>query len=164
MSFTSFWSDVIATTLGGIALTFFFFLAKEKVFPLPRLAGRWYMEQLTRNTAYIPYTDMVLRYVVMLWREGSKIEGTAEKIYENSSTGERSYSEKNRTRAIVSGHVEKNYFGKDKIYLHVVEDGHGRESTHFYDLVMDGSNKISGTFASMVADQDGTVKWQREPF
>lgn len=164
MSFASFWPDVIATVVGGIALTLLFFLAKEKWFPLPPLTGRWYLEQLTQNTAYAPYAGMILRYVVMLWREGNRVEGTAEKIYEKSSTGERAFVGTNRTRATISGYVEKKYLGQDKIYVHVVEDGHGRESTHHYDLVMTGADTMSGTFASMVADQDGLVKWQREPF
>lgn len=107
---------------------------------------------------------MILRYVVMLWREGNRVEGTAEKIYEKSTNGERAFVGTNRTRATISGYVEKRYFGQDKIYLHVVEDGHGRESTHYYDLTMTDVNKMSGTFESMVADQEGTTKWQRKSF
>jgi len=164
MSFASFWSDVIATFVGGVALTLLFFFVKEKWFPPPQLTGRWYLEQLTQNTAHDPYVGMILRYVVMLCSEGNRVEGTAEKIYEKSSTGERSFAGTNRTRATVSGYVERKYLGKDKIYLHVVEDGHGRKSTHFYDLVVNGADTMNGTFVSMVADQDGLVKWQRVPF
>ncbi|MGV3629115.1 MAG: hypothetical protein ACO1PN_15665 [Betaproteobacteria bacterium] len=164
MSFESFLSDLIATVVGGIALTLLFFFAKEKLFPPPHLTGRWYLEQLTSNTAYSPYAGMILRYVVMLWREGNRVEGTAEKIYEKSTNGERAFVGTNRTRATISGYVEKRYFGQDKIYLHVVEDGHGRESTHYYDLTMTDVNKMSGTFESMVADQEGTTKWQRKSF
>lgn len=107
---------------------------------------------------------MILRYVVMLWREGNRIKGTAEKIYENSSTGERFYEEQNRTRGVVEGFVQKNYFSKDRVVLHVVEDGHGRESTNFYDLIVDSDNKMTGDFSSMVANQDGEAKWQRHEF
>lgn len=164
MSFVSFLSDLIATVVGGIILALLFFLAKEKWFPPPYLTGRWYLEQLTNNTAYKPYAGMILRYLVMLWREGNKIEGTAEKIYEKSSNGERAFVGANRTRATISGYVEKRYLGRDKIYLHVVEDGHGRESTHYYDLVVTGADTMSGKFASMVADQEGLARWQREPF
>lgn len=164
MSFASFWADILATVLGGIALAVLFFLAKERLFPLPKLTGRWYLEQTTQTTAYRPYVGMILRYVVMLWREGNRVEGTAEKIYENSSTGERSFSGENRTRAVVTGYVEKKYFGKDRIYLHIVEDGHGRESTTFYEITADGADTFHGNFSSMVADQNGTVKWQCKPF
>lgn len=164
MSFDSFWADLIATIVGGVILAVLFFLAKEKLFPLPKLTGRWYLEQTTQSTAYASYAGMVLRYVVMLWREGNRVEGTAEKIYENSSTGERTFTGENRTRATVTGYVEKKYFGKDRIYLHVIEDGHGRESTTFYEITADCAETFHGNFSSMVADQNGTVKWQSKPF
>lgn len=164
MSFESFWSDLAATIAGGIALTALFFYAREKWFPLPELSGRWYFQIQTNNTAYKPYDRMVLRYVAMLWREGHTIKGTVEKIYENSSTGEREYIGKNRTRGTVEGYVEKNYIGKDKVFLHVIEDGHGRESTNIYELLVRGEDKMDGVFSSMVADQDGKASWQRKPF
>ena len=164
MSFASFWSDFLATVFGGIALTLIFFLAKEKCFPPPRLTGRWFLEQTTHTTAYVPYKGMLLRYVVMLWLEGNRVEGTAEKIYEKSSTGEREYTGTNRTRSIVTGYVEKRYLGRDKIYLHCVEVGHGRESTNFFDLTPAASDALIGTFTSMVAEQTGAVRCQRNPF
>jgi len=164
MSFSSFWSDVIATVVGGVVLAIFFFLAKEKLFPLPKLTGRWHLEQTTENSIYAPYEGMILRYVVMLWQSGNCVEGTAEKIYEKSSNGERQFVGVHRTRAEVSGYIEKNYFGKDRIYLHVIEVGHGRESTNFYDLGINADEVMIGTFTSMVADQDGTCKLQSTPF
>lgn len=164
MSFASFWADIIATIAGGVILAVLFFFAKEKLFPLPKLDGRWYLEQTTQTSKFTPYSGMILRYVVMLWREGNRVEGTAEKIYENSSTGERTFSGENRTRATVNGYIEKKYFEKDRIYLHVVEDGHGRESTTFYEIAAGKVDAFQGNFSSMVADQTGTVKWQCKPF
>jgi hypothetical protein len=164
MNFDSFFADIIATLVGGISLTFLFFVAREKLFPVPEVTGRWYMEMVTVNTAYKPYDDMILRYVIMIWREGNTLKGSAEKIYENSSTGKRDFVGQNRTRAIVEGYIEKNYLGKDRIYLHSIEDGHGRESTNFYDLLVTAESEMIGAFNSMVANQDGTVKCQREPF
>jgi hypothetical protein len=164
MSFASFWSDLLATVFGGIALALIFFLAKEKCFSLPNLTGRWFLEQTTQTTAYAPYEGMVLRYVLMLWLEGNRVEGTAEKLYENSSTGEREYIGTNRTRSIVSGYVEKRYFGSDRIYLHCVEDGHGRESTNFFVFTPAAGDRLAGTFTSMVAEQTGVARCQRNPF
>lgn len=163
MNFDSFLSDIIATVLGGVVLALLFFLAKEKLFPLPALAGPWVFELETIETSYNPYKGMVLRYVAFLWCEGNKVEGTVEKIYEKSSTGEREYIGANRTRGTVSGHIEKNYLGTDRVYLHVVEDGHVRESTNFHELKSFLDDRMNGTFISMVADQSGSVKWQRTP-
>ena len=164
MKFDTFLSDIIATVVGGTALTFLFFLAKEKVFPLPQIAGRWYFETRTLETAYKPFSGMVLDYVAMIWQEGSVIRGTVEKIHEKSSTGEREYVGENRTRGALEGYVEKFYLSKDRIRIHLVEDGFGRESTVLFDLACDNSSAMSGSFQSMAADQTGIVTWQREPF
>lgn len=104
---------------------------------------------------------MILKYVVFIWREGNFIRGSAEKIYENSKTGERHYDGIHRTRCSIEGSIEKNYLTKDRIYLHVVEDGHGRESTNFYDLTIFSNCNISGTFQSMVANQSGKATLTR---
>lgn len=156
--------SLLATIIGGGILAFLFFWIREKIFPLPEITGRWYFEMRTIKSAYTPYNGMILRYVAMLWREGNRIEGTVEKIYENSSTGERNYEGKNRTRGIVNGFVQKNYFSKDRIVLHVIEDGHGRESTNFYDLTFKSDGDMAGSFSSMVAKQDGESKWQRNEY
>ena len=74
----------------------------------------------------------MLRYVAMVWREGPTIKGTVEKIYEISTTGERAFVGSNRTRGIIEGYIEKNYLSKDKILMHIKENGHGRESTYFF--------------------------------
>jgi len=163
MIFDSFLSDVLATLLGGVVLALMFFWAREKLFPLPNISGRWYFEAKTINTSYNPYSGMVLRYVAMLWREDQIIHGTIEKIHEKSSAGECSYVGKARTRGIVDGYVQKNYFSSDKVYLHIIENGHGRESTHFYELRV-ATNELSGTFSSMVAETDGITIWQRNCF
>lgn len=162
--FLNFLYSVIATIIGGIVLAIFFFLTKEKIFPLPKVNGCWYFEIETKVTEYIPYRGMILRYVAVLWQEGPYIKGTLEKIYEKSSTGERNYVGENRTRGVVSGYLEKNYLSEDRVVLHVVEDGHGREYTNFYSLVVQSNHGMTGEFSSTVAGQSGNAKWQRTEF
>ncbi len=162
--FDAFIANFLGTLLGGIVLALLFFWAREKLFPLPNITGQWYFEMRTTTTSYRPYENMILRYVAMLWREDSRIEGTVEKVYEDSSTGQRSYIGKNRTRGRVQGYVQKNYFGRDRVFLHIVEEGHGRESTNFCDLYVQPDGEMAGEFSSMVADQSGDVTWRRESF
>lgn len=164
MSFESFWADILATVIGGVILAVMFFWFREKVAPLPKITGRWYFEMHTVKTSYNPYNGMTLRYVAMLWCQGSLVGGTVEKIYENSSAGERDFDGTNRTRGQVEGYVEKNYFGEDKLFLHVIENGHGREYTNFYELIVYSDVLMDGTFSSMAANQSGRVKWQRSKF
>ena len=160
----SFAYSLFATVIGGGILAFLFFWLREKVSPLPVVTGRWYFEMHTVKTAYRPFEGMRLRYVAMLLREGNRIAGTVEKIYENVSGGERWYEGKNRTRGIVEGFIEKRYFSKDRVTLHVVEAGHERESTNFHDLVVESNEQMRGRFTSTVADQDGGATWQRREF
>ena len=153
--------DFLATLFGGLLLTLIFFVLREKVFPIPEISGRWFVNQKTVSSSYKTYEGMSLCYVAMLWREGSVIHGTAEKVSERSKNGIINYVGKHRTRAVVSGCVEKRYLGRDRIFLHMVEDGHGRESTHFYDITPRGKGLMFGRFSSMVADQDGSAEWSR---
>lgn len=163
-----FWLSVLysltATIVGGAILSLIFFWLREKVFPLPNVSGCWYLQIQTTETAYKPYRAMRLRYIVMLWNEGANVHGTVEKFHEDSSTGRRDYVERDRTRGVVQGHIQKNYFSKDHIALHVVEDGHGRESTNFYHLAVLENDLLEGTFSSMVANQHGTATLQRSDF
>ncbi len=148
MNFDSFMSSTIATVVGGLILALLFFWAREKLFPLPGVGGRWYFEIRTINTAYNPYSGMVLRYVAMLWQEGNRIQGTVEKVYENSSTGEKEYVGTDRTRGVAKGYLEKNHFAKDRLFLHIVEDGHGREFTNYYDIIILSDKEMIGAFNS----------------
>src|SRR5258708_19858555 len=91
MNFNSFLSDAIATILGGAVLTFLFFLAKEKLFPLPRVAGRWYFETQTLETAYRPFAGMVLAYSAIFCQRGPSVPGPSEKSNKNPPTGESTY-------------------------------------------------------------------------
>lgn len=154
--------NLVSAVLGGLVLALLFFLMKEKVFPLPKIVGRWYFEIHTENTEYSRYQDMILRYVAMLWCEGHVVHGTVEKIHEDSSTGERDYVGSDRTRGEIRGYIEKNYLGRDRIFLHIVEDG-TRKSTLFHELTLRSRRSMDGRFASTIADQYGSVSWQRDP-
>ena len=135
---------------------------KEKLCPLPDIVGRWNFEMQTENTSYRPFQEMILGYVAMLWREGHVVHGTVEKIHEKSSTGEREYVGKDRTRGEIRGYIDKNYLGKDRVFLHIIEAGERRDSTYFHELTFGSKGCMIGTFASTVAEQDGAVLWRRE--
>ena len=171
MNLYSFALNIAATVIGGVILSLLFFWVKEKVFPIPRITGRWFFEMKTTETSYNPYKDMILQYEAIVSIEGKKIEGTVEKIYEDSSrTREKEYTGKHRTRGLVSGYVEKNYLGKDFVYLYFVEKNKAekiedeRESTTFFKLINPKDNQMDGTFISTIARSKGIVKWQRGPF
>lgn len=153
--------DIISTVIGGLVLAILFFVLKEKICPLPNIVGRWYFCMSTENTSYQPYQDMKLSYVAMISREGHLIIGSIEKTHEKSSIGEMEYVGKDRTRGEFRGYVEKNYLGKDRVFIHIKEFGKTRDSTCFHKLSVSSKDRMDGTFLSTIADQDGTVSWQR---
>lgn len=155
MDFSSVIPDMLATIVGGTFLTILFFLFREKVLPLPDINGKWVLETNTIDSAYNPYINMILTYDVILYREDNHIYGTCEKTYENSSAGENKYIGTDRRRGTVEGSIEKKYFGKDKIMLHIVIDDFSRESTLFVNLEQISPNEFIGKFQHLVADQSG---------
>lgn len=164
MSFSSFFADILATIIGGAVLTFFFFLIKEKLFSLSNISGKWYFQTNTLETKYNPYRNMILGYTAVIWKEGNRIEGTIEKIYENSSTGTRNIEGKNRKRSTFQGNLERKYFQSSLLQLHVNENAEGRESTTYYELEIKSKNNLEGIFNSMIAEQSGNTTWKRTPF
>lgn len=156
--------NLISTVLGGLILTLILFWIKEKLRPLPEITGHWYFKIHTKDTSFQPFSDMELTYEAMIWTEGHVVHGTAEKIYEKSSTGEQEYIGERRVRATIRGYIEKNYLGQHRLFLHVVEAGEMRESTCFHQLEFAPNDCMVGTFTSTVAKQSGAVSWQRESF
>jgi len=165
MEFTTFVPDILAAVLAASLFAFLFFLVREKCFGIPDVTGKWYFEIRTDSSLYNPYIGMVLRFVAIIWRDGNRLSGTTEKIYENSRNGERSFIGKYRTRGTIDGYYEQRYFSKmDRVTFHLIEQGHGRQSTYYFDLEMSKTEDPTGEFSSMIADQIGTCRWQRKPF
>ena len=109
-AFIHFLWSVASTIAGGLILAFLFFLSREHLFPIPELSGPWHIETCTVKTEFKQFEGMVLRYRAMLFREGSIIRGTAEKVYEDSNTlTDHVYVGSNRTRSVIDGHIEKQY-------------------------------------------------------
>ena len=154
----------LSTIFGGLILAFLFFLAREKIYPLPSVTGRWYVELRFRSTSIERFEGMILRYDAMLWREGNSIKGTAEQVYADAKTGVRKHVGTQRTRSVVEGHADRNIFSTNRVALHIVEDGPEREFTHFHSLIVRGKDRMTGNFSSTAADAEGNVTWQRTPF
>jgi hypothetical protein len=153
-------AEILIPVVSGLLLAALIFLAKERWFPLPKIAGMWKFVMTTEESKYKPFLGMELTYEAMLWNEGSRVYGTAEKVHENSSTGVRDYVGSNRTSALVEGAIQKNIFGPDLLILHLVEDGQERASTTIHELTYK-KGFMFGRFKSMVAGQAGPVKWTR---
>lgn len=152
---------IAQSVVSGILLALLFFFAREEWFPLPSVAGRWAVEMHTTDTSYRPYEGMRVQYVAILWREGSIIKGTIEKISETTSTGTHTYTAEDRTRGEIEGFIHKLYFSKDRITVHIIEQGERRQFTHFHDVTVQRPDSMAGTFIATSADSQGDVTWRR---
>jgi hypothetical protein len=164
MSFESFIPDILAAVIGGAILTYIFFIMGEKVFKSIDLNGSWAYEQETTISGYNPYKGMTVRFLALLAHDGNTIYGSAEKVYEKTSDGkEIEYIGKNRTLVKITGHIEKRYLSKDRIFIHITEFGQERESSTFHILNEQKTDKnaLDGRFSSTIANQQGFVKWTR---
>lgn len=161
---TSKYESLLSDLIVGILLVFIFFLYREKISPLPNIAGKWYFRTVTVETTYNTYKNMKLDYIVMILQNEQNIEGRIEKIHENSINCKIEYIGKDRIQSTFRGYIERNYLGKDKIRIHITEKGTQRESTLYYELKKECGDTLAGTFDSTAANSSGTVICRRIPF
>ncbi|MDF3123694.1 hypothetical protein [Rheinheimera sp. 1928-s] len=161
MNFATFLPDILAGLISGAGLTYAFFLLREKVFKPLDIDGSWTYDQTTMSTEFKPYEGMVLRYLVLVARTGNTIYGSAEKIYEKNQNEEKPYNGKQRTQVKITGHIERNYLGQDKICIHIEEVGKLRNSTTIHILSQEKDGSLTGRFASTISNQIGQVTWKK---
>lgn len=105
---------------------------------------------------------MELTYLALVSLSNNELSGTAEKTHEKSIINpNKEYTGKHRIRVDMNGHLEKRYFSKDKISIQIIEHGSVRESSTIHTLTVLDENTLIGTFHSTIANQTGSVKWQR---
>lgn len=168
--------DTLESISSGIFLAILFFLLREKFFGYPDLNDQWYLKSVTEESAYNPYKGMELHHQLFLVQDKSKIKGTAEKYYEDSSVGKEGahvlhYSAENRRRAYIEGTIQKNYFSPDILILHAIELGEKRQSTIYCRIELkrkfiigDYDFSRKGLFYSMVSSQKGYVVLSKKKF
>lgn len=129
---------------------------------MPNIDGSWTLTQKITKTDYKPYQDMELTYLVLLWRQGNSVLGSAEKIRDVSSKESREYIGKDRSIATIDGYIQKNIFSPDRIVLHMKEENEARQSSTAHILEFKSNDKgIKGHFVSTIANQEGSSNWIR---
>jgi hypothetical protein len=161
MNFDSFFSDVCSGLLSGAALAALFFLFREWWHPLPSITGRWYLETHTTSSTYSQFADLRLKYEAMIWQAGPAVSGSMEKIFEHNSKEAFQFDNAKRTHATVEGYIDRFYLRKNRIILHLIEEGRVRDSSCIFVLVLK-KGELVGTFHSTAADSSGTAVWSQQ--
>lgn len=156
------WKSIVSSVLSGLLLAFIFFWTREKWVPLPDIAGHWTVEMHTITSDYDNYRGIKVEYEAILWQDGTVVRGTIEKTRETSrSDSTKTYIGEERARGNVEGAIQKLYFSKDRVNIHIMEEGELRDFTHFHDLTVFKTDSIAGSFFSTAADSEGKSTWIR---
>jgi hypothetical protein len=156
-------ANALGTIIGGLFLTVLYFTLGQKILRPPRLSGVWVLESVISQTKYNPFKGMVLRYKVLLLQDGTKLHGTAEKVYEKSDKV-RVFTGVNRSTATLDGTVQNAYIGRSSIVLHVVEEGEQRSSSWIMQERCRRFGRrmhLTGQFSGTAGDASGTVVLNR---
>ncbi len=156
-------ANAIGTIIGGLFLTVLYFAFAQKPLGLPRLGGGWVLESVVSQTKYNPFKRMVLGYKILLLQDGTRLHGTAEKVYEKSDKV-RLFNGVHRTTAVLEGTIQKSYLGRSTIILHVVEEGKQRAFSWIVEARcrhFGSRTRLIGRFSSTAGDASGTVVLQK---
>jgi len=158
-------ANTIGTILGGIFLTVLYFIVGERLLRAPRIGGSWILESTTFHTKYNPFRGMTLRYRVLLIQNADTLRGTAEKFYEKSDRVREFVGEK-RSSAVIEGAIQKSYWGRSTVVMHVTEKGERRQFSWIAELKCRsfGSRaQLIGYFSSTASDTSGTLTLEKIP-
>ena len=157
--------NTVANVISGLLLALVFFFVRENVFPLPDMYGRWHCQTITEETSYADYRGMILGYVAVMLREGDRLAGTVEKVYEKTRSNERYYEGPDRRRGTLSGYVENHHFGPDQLYFHITMAEEQRDITLYFRMSLESKDEAHGRYSATVGDYEtGDVTCQRGDF
>lgn len=158
---------MIADTLAGLfgtvlaALVIFFF--KENVLVIRKISGIFYLKSTTEISEWGGYPGLQTYHTLILYSDGSSIEGSSEKTGDIDPDGtRRPYIGPQRSRGKVCGKIERNYLKPSILHLHIEEVGSRPYSIHMSfkikkNLILDGH------FHSTAADSAGITLWFDKP-
>ena len=116
------------------------------------VAGEWTFETRIESSSVRVFEGLRLGYRLELRQQGGRVEGTGRKISENGV----SLSGGGRTPIAVHGTIDGG-----RLSLTFGEEGARRRSTGTFDLVLEDSGLLRGSFSSNAARSAGVVEARR---
>ncbi|QWC52416.1 hypothetical protein [Pectobacterium atrosepticum] len=71
--------DNYGSIVSAIIVAFILFFIKEFFRIPPKLSGVFYLKSTTTESSYNPYKNIIIYYTLIIYSDGSIIEGTSEK-------------------------------------------------------------------------------------
>ena len=160
-AYKNIYQDSVSTVIGGIVLSFIFFLFSDFFYTPPNISGQWYFVNETKDTTYTKFKNLKVYYNVMLIQQGSIISGQGEKIQDELNGKLTEYSGKGKIQIRITGHLKQNFITKDKLSLYYTEEGEKRGSSTFHNLVRFSDERMEGGFSSTIANSTGKTLYSR---
>jgi hypothetical protein len=134
-----------------------------KATPMPRLASVWQVENTTATADYSPYRGLRVRYRLLLTQNGGALEVRGEKIGEVRNGQVNELTGRGKTPIHLTGHLESQASGKFKAILNGDEGSTQRgDFSTMFELRVDSSDLLSGSFSSTAANASGQTIWMSE--
>ena len=147
--------------LSAVAISIFFFFWSDYIDQVPNLNGTWYFTSTLTETTYSKYRGLKVTYQVNLIQDQLHITGYGEKVSEELNGVVTNYVGKDRVAIDVTANITHRYFSKDTLAMAYLETGTARKSSTFQRLIRYNDDAMSGTFASTIANSNGSVEWRR---
>ena len=155
------WKNVIASLISAVIIAIIFGVWNDNYYKKEDLSGYWEVEFVTVETDYSPDKDLKTYYYFTVGQNGHSLSGFGEKTSEDSSNGKIQYETKNRTHLEFQGAISYRVFSKSRVNITYRENGRRRPFSTVLSLVVESSNRISGTYISTAANTKGTVTFER---
>ncbi len=155
-------TNALGTLCGGMSLALFAFFFGDWLFGIPNVHGHWYFVTETTRARKSDYKGMRVTYKALLRQEGSHIEGSGEKVMDQTADGlETIFEFSKRVQVKISGCVRKRYLGRSQVLIHIEEDGRQRPTSALHTLARKNGDLLGGTFTWTASDSYGGVVWSR---
>jgi hypothetical protein len=160
-------NNMLGELFAGVLLAVIIYLLSDYIFKYPDLCGKWNFRIKIHETAYLPYDNSELLFMVLMQNTGSMIFGTGEKIWDKifvneDKAKETEYIGKDRIRIKISGSIERRVLSKNRVIIHYEEEGKLRFSSTIHLLKLDlNKRKMSGVFYSTIANTAGICEWEK---
>ena len=111
------------------------------------IAGDWIMTNTVERSSVPRFRGLELGFRVVLAQDGTKVEGRAEKWWENTIA----LAPSQRTPLTISGVLKGS-----KVQGTFIEAGSTRETQSTFNWSVESEDKLVGTFRSTAADSEGS--------
>ena len=122
-------NNIIKEIIVGLSVTVLIYLWNRFFFKVPNLNGEWTVKIKVRESTYKPHIGLTGDFKIHVIQDNLAVRGTGEKIKNsNHNAPDTIYERTKRPLVQFEGYYERNYLGKSKLYLNIVENGRQRQT------------------------------------